>query len=664
MIKIDNININHLNSMSYSDEDIVVTRTSTGEPCSYIYDDFWVYCGEKNISVVKDYKVIFTAIKNIEHRRNIQKTVYVITSNNSDFSIGKIKTFVSHLHKIYKIIGHTDWFRLSDNAEWRKLKDGLRGVYGCGTLEGYNSTLNKLVSSGFVDRYIEKNEIRNLSSDFIRKQQHIAIPISFYQKVLSHCIKTIEVYHSYRNEISNVMADAYIFKLNAEHDANSSFNEVPAKNVSKSIRESATRKVKLGAAHNIPNFNIDFTGEWIVNVLTQCIIICAFFSGARIGEILSFNKDSYNTKNTINGEISIIQGITTKGNGGEAQITTWQCHSIVKDAIELAYDMTGFARNIYREQVERLFKNNSISVDEYNRGLAMLSISFISPRVNKKCNLSYVIPAVSVKTNKLLSILDLKATLEDIEEFDLLNETRIGQLKLDSTLPKLTPHDFRRSFAVFMKRYGLGNAQTIKFQYKHENIVMSDYYSKNAELARMRDVILDEELVALMEEEGIRMGIDAYDEIFNKSNHLSGIEGERILKDKFESMKSGQRVYMSRAEINALIRNGSLSIVMLPTGGYCTNTSCERLCGIKEFVAEKSACQYQIVTDRSAKMLAKHRERLIQKFNALNNGDKVMNHILSGLKQSILIIEQTLLKHEISYEPFTAKIKGCYVLQS
>lgn len=661
MIKSDDINVNHLKSMTDLDEDIVVTRTSTGEPCSYIYDNCWIYCGEKNISVVKDYKVSFTAIKAIEHRRNIQATVHVITSN-SDLSIGKIKTFVSHLHKICKILGHTDWFRLSDNAEWRKLKNGLKGRYGSGTLESYNSTLNKLVSSGFVYRYIEENEIRNLNSDTIRKQQHIAIPISFYQKILSHCIKTIEIYHSYRHEISSVMADAYRFKLNAERDNDSIFNEIPAKNVSKSIRESATRKVKLGAVHNIPNFNIDFTGEWIVNVLTQCIMICAFFSGARIGEILSFNKDSYTTKNTINGEISVIQGITTKGNGGEAEITTWQCHPIVKDALELAYDMTEFARCIYREQVEQLFQNHSISVDEYNRGLAMLSISFISPRVNKKCNFSYVMPAVSVKTNKFLSILDLKATLEDIEEFDLLNETRTGQLKLNGTLPKLSPHDFRRSFAVFMKRYGLGNAQTIKFQYKHENIVMSDYYSKNAELARMHDVLLDEDLIALMEEEGIRMGIDAYDEIFNKSNHLSGIEGERILKDKFESMKSGQRVYMSRAEINTLVRNGSLSIVMLPTGGYCTNASCERLCGIKEFVAEKSACQYQIVTDRSAKILAKHRERLIQKFNALNNGDVVMNHILSGLKQSILIIEPTLLKHEISYEPFTAKIKGCYVL--
>ena len=226
----------------------------------------------------------------------------------------------------------------------------------------------------------------------------------------------------------------------------------------------------------------------------------------------------------------------------------------------------------------------------------------------------------------------------------------------------MTPHDFRRSFAVFMKRYSLGNAQTIKFQYKHKNAQMSEYYQKNAELALMHDILLDKELIDLMEEEGIRMGIDAYDEIFNKSVHLSGVEGERIINDKIESMKAGRQVYMTRSEISSLVRNGTLSIVMLPTGGYCTNTKCERLCSIKEFISEKSVCQFQIVTDRSAKQQGKYRERLIEKFNLLNNGDKVMNHILSGLKQSILIVEPTLLKHGISYQPFTTKIKGCYDL--
>ena len=662
MKKNDDIKANHRKSMINLDENVVVTRTSTGEARSYIYDDCWVYCGEKNISVAKVYKISFTVIKVIKHRRNIQKTVHIITSNKSDFSVGSLQTLVSNLHQIYKILGHTDWYRLSDDVVWRKLKDGLRGRYGRGTLESYNATFNKLVSNGFINRYIEQNEIRNLNSEHIKKQQHIAIPIGFYQKILSHCIKTIEIYHSYRHEISSVMAKSYELKSNAERYKCSKSKGIITKDVMKSIREYGTRKVKLGFTHNIPGFNLDFTGEWITNIMTQCIMICAFFSGARIGEILSFNKDSYDTKNTINGEISIIQGLSTKGNGGEAIITTWQCHPIVKDALELAYDMTGFARDMYKVQIEQLFKSHSITEDEYNRGQEMLSTSFISPRVNKNTNLSYILQAVSVKTNKFLSMLDLKATLEDIEEFDLLNDTRTGQLKLNGTLPKLSPHDFRRSFAVFMKRYGLGNAQTIKFQYKHKNIQMSEYYSKNAELAHMHDILLDEDLIDLMEEEGIRMGIDAYDEIFNKSNHLSGVEGERILNDKFESMKSGQRVYMSRTEINTLVRNGTLSIVMLPTGGYCTNSNCERLCGIKEFVSEKSACQYQIVTDRSAKKQAKYRERLILKFIALNNGDEVMNHILSGLKQSILIIEPTLLKHEIAYEPFTAKIKGCYDL--
>jgi integrase len=662
MMKDNDIKINHLNSMSDLDENTVVTRTSTGEPRSYIFDDDWDYSGERNISVVKNCKVKFTAIKVLEHRRNIQKTLHKIKSNNGDLSVGKLKSIVSNLHRIYKIIGHTDWYRLSDDVEWRKLKNGLSGRYVRGSLENYNATLNRLVSNGFIDRYIEPNEIRYLNSTHINTQQHIAIPIYFYQKILSSCIKTIEIYHSYRYEISDVMAKAYELKSNAEHNNDSLREKSRAKNLRKSITESATRKVKLKLIHNIPEFILDFTGEWITNILTQCIIVCALFSGARIGEILSFNKNSYTTKKTINGEISIIQGITTKGNGGEAKIATWQCHPIVKDALELAYDMTEFAREIYKDDVSKLFDDAVITNDEYNRGLAMLDLCFISIRKNKKRELNYILPVVSVKTNKFLSKLGLKATLEDVEEFDLLNETRVGQLKLNGTLPKLTPHDFRRSFAVFMKRNGLGNDQTIKFQYKHDNIQMAEYYGKNAELARMHDILLDEDLIALMEEEGIRMGIDAYDEIFNKSNHLSGVEGERILNEKFNAIKSGHRVYMSRSEINTLVRNGSLSIVMLPTGGYCTNANCERLCGIKEFIAEKSVCQYKVVTDRSAKQQAKYRERLIQKFNALNNGDEVMSLILSGLKQSILSIEPTLLTHEITYEPFTAKIKGCYAL--
>ncbi|SGY83621.1 Putative uncharacterized protein [Moritella viscosa] len=660
-MKINDIKNHDQSAIPVLDKNIVVTRTSTGEPRSYIYDESWDYSGEKNIAMDKVAKVTFTSIKNLDNRRKIQETMFRITLSDSELSISRLTCIVSNLNNVSKILGHTDWFKLSDNTEWKRLKNGLKGRYVSGTLEGYHSALNKLVSTGYMARYIEPNEFRSLAREDGETQQHIAIPTDFYQKILTRCIKTIEDYHPYRHEISNVMAEAHKIKSEAYNCVQPLSPKKGCKDPNKSIKEAATRKVKLGLAHNIPGFKFDFTGGWINDILTECLMVCALFSGARLGEILSFNKDSYTTKNTINGKVSVVQGLTTKGNGGDARTETWQCHSIVKDALELAHDMTEFARNIYKEQVKQLFDSASITEDEHNRGLEMLELSFISPRVTKNCNLSYILPAASTKTNKFLNRIGLKATIEDVEEFDLLNETRFGQLKLGGTLPKLSPHDFRRSFAVFMKRHGLGNAQTIKFQYKHENIQMSEYYANNAHLAHMQDILLDEELISFMEEEGIRMGVDAYDEIFNKSNHLSGIEGERILNDKFEAMKSGQSVYMNRSEIDGLVRNGSLSLVMLPTGGYCTNTSCERLCGIKEFVAEKTICQYQIVTDIAAKKQAKYRDRLIKKFNVLNNGDEAMNHILSGFKQSILMTESTLSSHKIPYEPFIAKIEGCYV---
>ena len=496
---------NYSGTIPTLDEYIVVTRTSSGEPRSYIYDEFWDFSGEKNIVAFRNYKVKFAMIKDVSHRVKIQQTLFILTLHDKELSVSKLVSIVSNLHQIYKMIGHSDWHKLSDNLEWTKFKNVLKTRYTSGALEGYNATLNKLVLSGFIDRYIEPNEIRYLGCNNYATQQHIAIPNVFYQKILSHCVGNIEKYHSFRHEISNVMTEAYKlrFKLKSK-----SYRRTALK-ISLDNRKLKDIKEKLAMTHNIPDFKVEFTGEWIVGMLVQCIMVCACFSGARIGEILSFNKDSYNIKNTTNGEISIIQGLTTKGNNGEAEITTWQCHPIVKDALELAYDMTSFARDIFRNQVLELFNSAAITEDEYNRCLGVLELSFITPVVTKHCNHSYILPAISVKTNNFLSRLNFKATLTDVEEFNLLNETRVGQLKLNGTLPKLTPHDFRRSFAVFMKRYSLGNAQTIKFQYKHKNAQMSEYYQKNAELALMHDILLDKELIDLMEEEGIRIRANA-----------------------------------------------------------------------------------------------------------------------------------------------------------
>jgi hypothetical protein len=241
-----------------------------------------------------------------------------------------------------------------------------------------------------------------------------------------------------------------------------------------------------------------------------------------------------------------------------------------------------------------------------------------------------------------------------IVEFDMLNTTRKGQLKVGGNLQKLTPHDFRRSFAVFFVRHGFGTASGIKFQYKHQNINMAGYYSANAELASMEDTLLDKDLMLELEEAGIDLGVDIFDEIYNKSESLSGVAGKNIMKEKENALKQGQKIYINRSELEVLVRNGSLSAVMLPGGGYCTNENCDRICSM--FSINKAKCQFEIIDDKAAKVKATRRNRLVAKFEALNDGDNMKKSILVAIKQEIQLIEQTLFKHGIQFKQFITEV--------
>ncbi|MEH0689696.1 hypothetical protein H4F17_11550, partial [Vibrio cholerae] len=174
--------------------------------------------------------------------------------------------------------------------------------------------------------------------------------------------------------------------------------------------------------------------------------------------------------------------------------------------------------------------------------------------------------------------------------------------------------------------------------------------------AKMNDLLLDTDLLFELEEAGIELGIELYDDIFNKSQNLSGKQGETIQKDRFKRLEKGENVLMTLDEIEAHIRAGDFTIVQLPSGAYCTNATCDRLCGSLSFRAEKKECEHKVVTDNGAKEIAKQRLRLIKKFRALNNGDKLKSSILAGLKIKIQVEESILQVHNIDYTAFTEDI--------
>jgi len=651
-----------------------ISFTSDGEVNSRQYDVKWDFSGTEKKAQGKNSIVSF-AKTNLIYREVIQNTLYDMFAihkniNAQEPTSSMLNAWKSGLQHIASALCSTEWAKIDTRSGFRSFKAQLKKLrLGEGTLDKVANALNRLREGGFVDRIVDKRTLTALQAKKSTKQ-HVAIPSNMYQQLLSKTISMVETYHPHRNEISRVMKEAYEIRERVKAGENVLEGFIGNNNsnsLSMDLKAMSSRWInasRLLIKHNIPEFKIDFSGSQMGVIQTVCEMVTQAFSGARIGEVISFGNDSYSTKLTDSGkEISVLSGETSKGNDGKPKTETWQTHPIVKDAIELAYDMTELLRDGYRVKIESMLKSDEFTIDHYNHSLKEIESAFIPIKQSTQQN-TFVSTNQARTFNELMKAFDIKATEKDVEEFNLLNPSREGELKVGGHLPKLTPHDFRRTFAVFFKRYGFGNASGIKFQYKHENINMSDYYSNNAELMKMHDVLLDEDLLKIMYDEGVNLGVDIYDDIYNGSEHLSGEGGERIAQDKFKKMKAGHEVYMSRAEIELLVRNGSLAAIQLPTGGYCTNGDCERICGMGLFISEKKPCVHKVNTDKTAKVLSRQRKRLIRQFQGLNSGDTMMASILVGIKQKIKEIEVTLVKHEIRHDAFEDKVRGLIDVKS
>lgn len=593
---------------------------------------------------------------NSEHVRGVQDVLYKLyhhTKNDNILSVAQMDGIKTALQHIADCLDNTDWGDLNNRRNWisflRKLKHKNLGT---SSLNQVLSALNKLTDVGELKSYVDAKEVRKCSSGKETKQ-HVAIPHNMYQCMMNYALSVVEKYHSYRHDISKVMGEAYDIQKRVTAGEKIFIEGMGSGRKlgmnPEAIKQRVTRGIKV-INHDIPDFNVDLRACNLADILTCCLIVVQGFSGVRVGEAVSFNKNSTKPKRVNGKPVIILTGATTKGNDGKPKVVTWQSHPVVKTALELAYDMMESVRTNYHECIDKK-ENQGETAKMIQHMRKQLESAFLVPKITQQNGNNYIFdPFKALK--RFMRNLAYKATLEDVEEFNMLNPTREGELKVGGTYDGLNSHDFRRTFAVFFVRYGFGTASGIKFQFKHKNINMSGYYANNAVLAQMNDLLLDDDILDDLKEAGIDLGIDIYDEIYNTSKNLSGSASEDIIAQRMEMLKVGDSIIMTRAEIEENIRRGNFHVTQLPSGAYCTNGSCDRVCGTLTFRAEIKECKYKIVTDKGAKMVAKQRDRLIAKFVNINTGDPLKRSILSGLKQKIQVEELTLKAHEIPYTPF------------
>ncbi|MEZ9709803.1 hypothetical protein AB4254_14080 [Vibrio breoganii] len=636
---------------------------------------------EKGMSRVFDLDWDFHALnqntKNIsfghideKYRQDIQSYLYALMrwqrDNSDDDSHASVRTLFKYRNTLNSFAtrwGKSDFSLLSSEREWKKVAKKLERVGGIYTCRHIASVINALNKAGLVTRYVHKREYIQWVHSDVGDGQAIAFPEAIHVNILKTVVEFVETYHPYRHQISAAMEKLYTYQdemISAELKVLgvNALNERQMKTFSARMSRSTSKWPERQA---IPNFSFHRRGNWLGTMLRMCFICVGLFSAARKEELLSMNKESYDDKMAA---VPKVSGFSTKGNKGEKIYTTWNTAPIAKMALELAFDATQAARRYSLERLDDGYQNGQLTKDQYNTKKQDLESAFISPAIPydsetliNKSSLKYSIDGADDGLN--MKEFNIIATAEDVEEFDLLNPDRAGSLKVGGGLPKLSPHDLRRSFVVFMVKNRLGNALTVKYQLKHRNINMSNWYANYSELARTNQLLMDTKLMSEVDEAIESSAVDAWDEIYNVSDTLSGAEGERIARNKAERLAQGEEIVMSRSELLALVRSGDKSIVLLPTGGYCTNSDCERLCSLMDIV--EAPCKHKVVTDKAAKRLSRERDNLIASFRAINDmGDYANELILDARKKKIQSIEPTLVKHSIPFDSFNDDIKAVW----
>ncbi|EMG7549545.1 hypothetical protein NDJ09_13395 [Vibrio alginolyticus] len=647
-------------------ENPYVTFDSDDNGVSRVFDAVWDFH-----ALNQNQKIISFGHIADKYRRDIQSYLYGLiqwqkknSSSNSHVAVSSLRRSRNHLKAIATRWGKSDFSVLSSEREWKKCTKALYGVGVEGSCRHIASTINALNKAGLVTRYVHKREYSQWVKPNTGEGQAIAFPEAIHVSILKTVVEFVEAYHPYRHQISAAMEKFYTYQdemLNAELKALgvSALNEKQMKifNVRISRRTSKWPERKA-----IPNFSFYRRGNWLGILLRMCFICVGLFSAARRVELLSMNKESYD--DTL-AAVPKVSGFSTKGNKGEKVYTTWNTAPIAKLALELAFDATQAARKYQLERLDEGYQNGHLTQDQHNAKKQDLESAFISSDIPfdsealiNKSSLKYKVDGSYDALN--MQEFNITATAEDVDEFDLLNPERAGSLKVGGGLPKLSPHDLRRSFVVFMVKNRLGNALTVKYQLKHRNINMSNWYANYSELARTNQLLMDTQLMSEFDTAIEASAVDAWDEIYNVSDTLSGAEGERIAQNKAERLAQGEDVVMSRSELEALVRSGDKAIVLLPTGGYCTNRNCERLCSLMDIV--EVPCEHKVVTDKAAKRLSRERDNLIASFRAINDmGDYANELILDARKKKIQSIEPTLVKHSIPFDSFNDDIKAVWL---
>jgi len=468
----------------------------------------------------------------------------------SRFNTGLKKILVSLIQDSGRNI--TD---LNNYKKWYKLEETLKAQnFSRRTLELSFTALQAISGLNYwlpfqleLPNKSYKQLARKLSCrDKLESKQTLAIPQTLTEKIYGEAIKDVELAWPHRKKLAelerNLQSNYDIGRSRVDYklatgrwtwlyDKNGELNKKSyVEEINKATPKSQTEIIAqhLAGTKLLPKHKAD--GNWLVRwrtkLQTACFICAGAFSGMRVSELFELHEDSFFTR-TINGQVFHSVSAATHKLAAGAKHDEWLTSPITEKAISLAIELSACAR----EQLVKVATHSS-DPGQVDKLIEISSNLWLSQIQRKNMPILITRSKWNDKLKKYSEKVGAIVSEADLRECRQLNPRDGGSIndkvELGKPWPLLT-HQFRRTFACFAVRNNLGHPISIKQQFKHLSLRMSEWYVNGAIESRIKDISVDTELINLLNEAKIEQTTAHLDRWFNGEEQLGGTYGKAIV---------------------------------------------------------------------------------------------------------------------------------------
>ncbi|ELL8699399.1 hypothetical protein RX307_001575 [Escherichia coli] len=388
------------------------------------------------------------------------------------------------------------------------------------------------------------------------KQQTLTIPERIADEIYGKAIELVEVAYNYRKELAmtekllqqNYIAGKLIIDKKIQSGVLNWLTNSTGKIVNKHRYAQEINKVKpqkskfiVNSTLKDPNLLLEKGNRsfkyYYNQLITACYICCGAFSGMRDSELGELTSESYFMEKFDGREFHMLQSRTFKL--GEKS-TTWVAAPIAKKAIELASELT---------KEWRLERSNASA-------MLATDVIWLSRSIGSKMPIFVDWTARLKRFCKHFNIIVNSNDYRECVESNPNSSLKIREVVQVGKPWPLAPHQFRRSLAFYTIRHRLGTTISLKQQYKHLYLQMTEWYTEGGTVARLNNLVIDDKLQGFLDTIKLEETTNKIFNFVHSDKPLSGSHGKAIV-----AMRDNvPHIYGSWDIIYQSVKNGTLSL--------------------------------------------------------------------------------------------------------